>query len=288
MMPVPPIARVEIQWSENGSVPKRAFASLAAADAALARAFAKEPPPQGGGYNKTAFQVVWVDGQRHEGRADVRAVVVRSSVAAGGILRQHLRTVATWFRDNSATAEWWTPEERTNHAEWGAELLRRLDAEPALGVARNGFTVPDDALLPLGTTDPDPTPTLLPDPAAAVAALEGRFAAVRPAVQVPRSRRTVPATSNRDVRFATNWLSIALAHDIPRLRHATGRPKGLIWDQWRKVLAEVGRRVGDDPETPYPDSVLFWTEHAHGLADAVAASLPSSPARDYGDGWSRV
>ena len=117
MKPVPRIARVEIQWSENGSVPKRAFASLAAADAALARAFAKEPPPPEGAYNKTAFQVVWVDGRRHEGRADVRAVDVRDSVAGGGILRQHLRTVAAWFRDNGATATWWTAEEQADYAE---------------------------------------------------------------------------------------------------------------------------------------------------------------------------
>jgi hypothetical protein len=35
MAPPPPLARVEILWSENGAVPTRVYRSLAAADAAL-------------------------------------------------------------------------------------------------------------------------------------------------------------------------------------------------------------------------------------------------------------
>ena len=82
--PPPRIARVEILWSENSAVRARSYPSLSAADAALAAAFAADPPPRGGGYDKTAFLVVWVDGTRHEGRADVREVDVRTAPAAGG------------------------------------------------------------------------------------------------------------------------------------------------------------------------------------------------------------
>ena len=58
MTAVPRIARVRILWSENGEVPARSFHTLAGADAALAAAFEREPPPEGGAYNKTPHDVV--------------------------------------------------------------------------------------------------------------------------------------------------------------------------------------------------------------------------------------
>lgn len=276
----PRLARAQILWSENASVEARPYPSLAAADAALARAFAQTPPPAGGAYDKTAFELVWIDGRRHEGRADVREQDVRSAPAAGGILRQHLAGVARWYRDKSHAAEWWTPEEQAEHAAWGVELLRRLDAEPPLAAARNVSVIPEDQLLPLGTTA-DQTLSLLPEPAAAVAELEGRFAAIRAPVAVWMGHgRTVPRATNRDVRYATNWISLALAHDIPRLRQLTGRPHGTIWDRWRRTVEHVRRHLGAEADGIYRDNPAFWSDQLPHLAHKIHAALAAGPVRN--------
>ncbi len=279
MTPGPRIARVQIQWSENGAVPARAFPSLAAADAALAAAFAARPKSDSGGYSKTAFEVVWTDGERHEGRADVRAVDVRTAPEAGGILRQHLRIVATWFRDKSDTASWWSPEERARYKAWGAELLRRLDAEPALGAPRNLHHIPEDHLLPIGTTSDDLTLTLLPDPIGAVAEMEAHFAAIRPPVDGwSRPGRPFPRTTNRDVRYATNWLSLALAADMSRLRNVTGQPHGILWDRWRKIVEYVRVHLAPDADEPYRENETFWTHHVPYLAQQISIALHGAGA----------
>ena len=409
----PPLARVEILWSENGQLnAHRIYRSLAAADIALARAFAIEPPPVGGGYDKTAFRLVWVDGEAHEGRADVREVDVATSVTAGGLLREHLMHVGTWLAANAATSDLFPIEERAAKAAWGVELLRRLEATavpsvkdlvvtaplrrrtptsprvtierstspvaplgefatledadaalarafptvPALidgiapsitvgvtwpdgywidtqhfitaerleGAARDGGLlrhlllddaanrragkgwvtrsdaerrsreaqawavysrlgvdpdrrnqrVVDHTLLPVGSTTAIPGVSLLPDPHAAVAALEAHFAAARPAVAVPGDpARMVPATTNRDVTQAANWLSLALAHDLPALRARDSRPPGPIWDRWRRAIGLVGRQLSADADATYRDCPGFWDQQAPGLATDVARWL---------------
>jgi hypothetical protein len=410
----PPLARVEILWSENRLLDKpQVYRSLAAADVALARAFAVEPPNPGGGYRKTAFRLVWVDGQAHEGRADVRAIDLVTSVAAGGLLRQHLIIVATWLAKNAATSDQIPVDERADKAAWGVELLRRVDAAPRPsvkdlvltapprrrgklgsprvevtrstspvvllghyatleaadamlarafptvpslidgiapsitaeviwpdgyradtqhfvtrerldGAARDGGLlrhlllddaairrsgkgwisrseaesrereglawavyarlgvdpdvrnqrVTDHTLLPIGTTTSIPGVSLLPDPHAAVAALEAHFARVRPAVAVPGDpARTVPATTNRDVTQAANWLSLALAHDLPALRDRGGRPPGAVWDRWRRVIGDIGRQLGTDADGTYRDCPGFWDVQAPTLAAAVARAV---------------
>jgi hypothetical protein len=290
MTATPRIARVQILWSENGAVPVRSFASLAAADAALAEAFEREPPPEGGAYDKTAFEVVWTDGERHEGRADVRRIDVHTAPDAGGILRQHLNYVARWLRDASSKSALWTPEEQAERKAWGEELLRRLDAELPIGVARNLHAVPEDTLLPIGATSDHLDLTLLPDPRAAVAELEAHFAAMRPAVEVWMGHgRTVPKTTNEDVTYAANWLSLALAHDMPRLREQIGRPQGAIWDRWGKTIEQVRRRLGVDPDAPYLDNQRFWSRDVPHLAHQIAAALDGTSARNaHPDGRERV
>ncbi len=278
---VPRIARVEILWSENSTVPKRTFRSLAEADAALARAFAEDPPPAGGAYDKTAFLIVWSDGKRHEGRADVREVDVETAGASGGILRQHLGHVSRWLRDKSAAATWWTPDERTEHAAWGEDLQRRLDAEPPVGAPRNLTSVPDDTLVPIGQGASLAEVTLLPDPFSAVTALESRFAARRPSVAVWMGHgRTVPRTTNRDLRFATNWITMALAGDMSRLRATTGRPHGAIWDRWARTVESIKRRLGADPGATYPDNQVFWSDQAPHIAHKVSVALHGHAPRN--------
>ncbi|MBK9032126.1 MAG: hypothetical protein IPL61_12540 [Myxococcales bacterium] len=275
----PPLARVEITWSENARVRPRTYRSLAAADRALAAAFAHAPPPEGGGYDKTAFVVVWTDGAAHEGRADVRRVDLGTAPGNGGILRQHLQQVATWLRDQAATWTAWSPEERLARAAWGADLLRRLEAEPPLAAAparsvhRNAdeLQVTDAALLAVGTTTAIPGVSLLPDPLATLAALEAHFATARPLATAAGHR--IPVTTNRDVTLAANWLSLALAHDLAPLRDLTGRPQGALWDRWARAVEHIRHHQGADADAAYPDNPGFWGQQAPHLARTIARAL---------------
>ena len=270
---IPRIARVQILWSENGAVKPNVYRSLAAADAALAHAFATEPPPPGGAYNKTAFLVVWTDGKRHEGRADVRRVDVRTSVAAGGILRQHLRTVATWYRDKSTTATWWTPEQQAEHAAWGAELLRRLDAELPVGPSRS-----TDRGEARNAITPWTPPSLLPDPFLSLARIQARFAQLRPVILAfPRfigpgqAGMSYPATTRADVRYVANFVSLSLHHDLSALPTTTARD---IWDAWRVVVSTVEDHLARSPhQERYGDNQRFWTEQLPSVMSLLAAAV---------------
>ncbi len=288
----PPLARVEILWSENSRVAARVYRSLADADVALARAFAVEPPPEGGAYDKVAFRVVWTDGEAHEGRADVRRVDLATSIDAGGVLRQHLVRVMAWLVEQAATSDLIPNDERAAKVAWGAELRRRLAAEPVprgrdLGApraARRNLQVTDAELLPVGTTTEIPGVSILPDPAATVAALEGQFAAVRPPLAVSgRAGRTVPAATNRDVRHAANWLSLALAADLPRLRDLTGAGQGAIWDRWAKAIEHVRRHLGPDADATYRDNARFWDDQVPHLALGIASALGRGRAAGKAD-----
>ena len=265
------IARVDLLWAENGEVPIGTFRSLAAADTALAAAFTREPPPKGGAYHKLGFEVVWADGQRHEGRVDVTEAFLRTAVTASGILREHLRQQAAWLRDNGGTWPAWSPEDRARYQAWGVELLRRLDAAPPLRATRNVNRIPEDRLVPIGTMGEDIGATLLPDPLEVVTWLEEHFAAIRPPVAVGMG--SVPRTTNRDVTYVANWISLALAADMARLRQWTGRPHGGLWDGWTKVIEHVRGQLGTEPDAPYRDSARFWTEQVHGLARDVQIAL---------------
>jgi hypothetical protein len=278
---LPRIARVEILWSENGAVRAAPYRSLAAADHALARAFETNPPPDTGGYDKTAFRVVWTDGQQHEGRADVTDKSMRAAPAAGGLLRDHLEHVGRWLRDSSGKATWMSPEDREAHTAWGVELLARLEREPRLGAARNRARIASGQLMPLGTRNPDPTLTLLPDARAATAALEAHFAPHRlPEVGWGGGTERVPSTTNRDICYATNWLSLALANDLPRLRELTGHPQGAIWDRWGRTVAFVRHHLGTDPDAIYVENPRFWGSQVPALAIKITEALQAPGARN--------
>jgi hypothetical protein len=107
-------------------------------------------------------------------------------------------------------------------------------------------------------TKPWTAPTLLPDPPAALRELRARFSG-RP-------------TSRADIRYATNFISIALASD---LRRVDATAAATIWDHWRAVVQEVrvAALSGDDAD-PYPDNVTYWGHQLPDLAtlleDAIA------------------
>lgn len=134
----PRIESVTIGWSENGAVramTPKVYPSLSAADAALRRAFDREPVA--GGYDKTDYSVRWDDGQTHEGRLDVSAASL-TRAAGHGLLRAHLDDVARWLTSDDYTRMWGTAA-RTGNIEasraWGFELARRLERDLATHVA---------------------------------------------------------------------------------------------------------------------------------------------------------
>lgn len=287
LAPPPPLARVEILWSENGAVPTRVFRSLADADAALARAFAEQPAPRGGGYDKTAFLVVWTDGKRHEGRADVTDADVRRAPRVGGILRLHLIRVSRWMC-NTLPA-WITGADREAKMAWGYELHQRLAAEPPLTAiaadTRAGGTDADD------TDDDEPNDdepgddeealaprnadgqryrgaTLLPWPPTRADWLMERFRR-RPRSN-PVDRDSHPLTTNKDIRWAVNYVSRALVHDVPTFpEHAHAR----LWDHWRALHESIElllRKGGTDDE--YADNEGFWRTQLSSLVSLMTSS----------------
>jgi len=131
----PTIRRVEILWSENGAVTPDTFASLWDADAALARGFASDPPPTGGGYDKTAFRIVWSDDMTHEGRVDVTPEIVSTAASRGGMIRGHAEDFARGLT-SERHADFWKrshgdddPDGLEDRQTWGREVLARLDAD---------------------------------------------------------------------------------------------------------------------------------------------------------------
>ena len=131
----PTISSVEILWSENREVPTRTFPSLWEADAALARAFASDPPPDGGGYDKTSFRIVWSDDMAHEGRIDVNPEIVATAALRGGMLRGHVEDFARYLT-SERQADFWKrqhgdgdPDGLADRQAWGRELRARLDAD---------------------------------------------------------------------------------------------------------------------------------------------------------------
>jgi hypothetical protein len=150
--------------------------------------------------------------------------------------------------------------------------------------------IPEDTLLPIGTTsDHLDHLTLLPDPIATVAELEAHFAAVRPPVAVWMGHgRTVPRTTNEDVTYAANRLSLSLAHDMAKLRELTGRPHGAIWDRWARTIEHVRRHLGTDPDATYRDNPQFWSAQAQRLARETRTALHRSGPRNAGaDEWTQ-
>jgi hypothetical protein len=131
----PPIARVTILWSENAAIgSNQIFRSLDAADAYIAHALAVQPPPSEGGYDKTAFQLVWTDGYRYQGRADITERNVGRHVLRDHVARACRQRIA-WFGQGirGVTAD---------DAGFAREILRRVEPPP--------FS--DDETLP-GTAD---------------------------------------------------------------------------------------------------------------------------------------
>lgn len=265
----PPLARVDLMWSTIEALATRAYRSIADAEAAIAAAARAPRRDDGNTRDQVLFRVVWVDGFSHD-----EGVTFPRGVVPPRVLHDRLTAVAVHQRDFYGTSKRLTEEQRAQRRAWANDLLARIAAE----APRNLNEIPEDQLLPIGTAADDLALTLLPDPLAAVAELEAHFAPFRSPLKVWMGHgRTVPRTTNRDVMYAANWISLALAHDMARLRALTGRAHGTIWDRWTKTIEHVGRHLGNDPDATYRDSARFWNEQVDHIAHKVATALASAP-----------
>lgn len=268
----PRIARVEILFSENGAIPRAVFRSLALADLAVAHALKREPPPSEGSYQKTDYRIVWTDGRSITLRADLTAKLVEKA-AGVGVLRHWALAHAAYLAGPRAARLASTDRERSTNVEAGRELAERLQRE----------AVPVDLLRNAELGDGgEGTPTLLPDPVAAVVAMRARFAEsrgwVRPtgtwsdrALPTKVRLHAHPATTRDDIRRAVNTVSIALTHDLRNLPPNAARH---VWHYWRSVVdgVEILLRA-PSASAVYVDNEGFWVRQLPSLAERVAAEL---------------
>lgn len=133
----PRVREVAITFSENAAVAVAAHPSIWAADAALAAAFQREPPPPGRAYAKTFFRIDWTDGAHHEGRVDVSREALARAASRGGLLRAHLDEYARWLASDDYLRMFagHRPGDEIAHAQaWGVDLGRRLAVDLAAHV----------------------------------------------------------------------------------------------------------------------------------------------------------
>lgn len=283
------IARIDIIPTGDLNIEPGTYRSLADVDAMLARAFARKPAPDGKPYVQIRYTIVFTDGHRWDDDSYfVVAKDVEDGMRRGGILRHLLWRTARKLYAN---------REYPFLAEKGADMLQRLEAavEPDDEVHRN---------IAAGVWN---APTMLPDPYAALAGRRRRFEGRRRVVVAPveivdpegrGDAPTVgyPATTNADVRYTANWISVALAGDVRRVPdHASA-----IWDTWRATVETIDSLVrlkGAPPDEVYIDNEGLWLRQfpriAAMLADAIASrddgrrngSLSFRPVGGTGDDY---
>ena len=245
----PQVVRVYIMYSDNPAVTVGTYDSIAHVDAMLAHAFAAMPPPESQPFPMIDAAVQWSDGHEQRPRIVATAQLVRDAQADGGVLRHVLLRRA---RLDAAGTPYrgWHPERIAWHQEEGRALLRRLDAD----------------LRP--NTGPWSWPSLLPDPAAAVARLREHFADRRETRRAVghwghNERASYLVTTHADVRYVTNFISLALRNDLSLLGPTA---RGVIWNHWIGVkdTVEVMLRAGED-DHEYADNEGLWTRQLPAL-----------------------
>ena len=259
----PRIARVHLQCDGHPEIRSGIYKSIHDADQMLARAFAKVPAPSRHPFLRIDSVIVWTDGYQWQERLVVDQKIVDESAAVGGVLRRALLTsarqmIAGWFAasDRQMAAE---------HRVLGQALLARLEAEPSPLARRNVSSTAWQGL------------TLLPDPAAAIGKLRARFIKRRKVVTAPLDAdpdaapdgpvASYPQTNHADVRYVTNYVSIALGND---LRTLPDTAQGVIWNHWHAVTQTVETllRVGRQTDT-YVDNEGLWLRQLPALVSLL-------------------
>lgn len=244
--PVPRVARVHIMDADNPAVRVGLYRSIADADAMLAEAFTKVPAPAGKPFSLVVYVVIWSDGYRLDDLVYLHRQFVEDARADGGILRH------TLLRSARNRANFQTFGQTSEAAEavkaQGRDLLQRLEVDA------QGLAWPRNVAVARWRS-----PTLLPHPGDAIRRLQERFAQRRASVQVASSSGNpgaYPATNHADVRYLTNFVSLALGNDLASFAPATATA---IWNHWRQTVQAVERSLGAGADTaPYPDNERLW------------------------------
>jgi len=261
---VPRVARVHIMTADNAAVQPGTYRSIAAADAMLTHAFEQVPPPVGKPYDAFTYAVIWTDGFRLQDTLYITQQRLLESQADGGPLRHGILRRARVQESGDAYRGFAKAVVEPLRAE-GRDLLRRLEADAAESVPTRNV----GAATWRG-------PTLLPAPGDAIGHLRARFAQRRALVPVASdeasSAASYPATNHADVRYLTNFISIALGNDLSALAASTA---AAIWNHWRDVVQTVQRELAAGNDTdPYPDNERLWRAQipclARMLDEAVA------------------
>lgn len=250
---VPRIRLVEMNHSSDYSVRLAGYRSLDEADAMLARTRVGIRPRAHLPYDTLTVEVIWDDGFRVGEHLHVGPEHRAAAEAADlGLLRYLLinRAKAAIAGSPGLDLAPYVIEQRRHR---GRELLRRLIADGP--EPRNAYSSTWRA------------PSLLPDPAAAIRRLRGRFVGrtIVPAVGDGdgADRAGYPATNHADVRYVINFVSLALRTDVATLSPTAA---GVIWNHWLGVKGTVETllRAGADTDL-YEDNEGLWVRQLPAL-----------------------
>ncbi len=262
---VPRVARVHITTADNDAARPGLYRSIADADAMLADAVAENPPPEGRPYQALTFSVIWSDGFRIDDRLYVTRQFVVDAADDGGVLRHGLLRMARAQADGAAYRG--LPPDRVEALKArGRDLLRRLELDV------QGLDWPRNATAPSGRG-----PTLLPSPGDAIWRLKERFSFRRRLVPVDAGSSpysaAYPATNHADVRYLTNFISLALGNDLSTFEPSTA---AAMWNHWRLVVQAVQRSLrSDDDSEPYPGNEQLWRKQLPALIRLLEEAVAS-------------
>jgi len=209
--------------------------------------------------------VTWTDGHVHDERFYLTQQSVADAVVDGGVLRHEFLHKARAMASGSPY-EGFDPRHVTQLQAEGRALLQRLEVGPSPLAHRNVSSTAWQGL------------SLLPNPAAAIARLRARFIKRRKVVTAPLDAdpdaapdgpmASYPQTNHGDVRYVTNYVSIALGND---LRTFPDTAQGVIWNHWQAVTQTVETllRVGRRTDT-YVDNEGLWLRQLPALVSLLA------------------
>lgn len=239
------------------------FDSIANADARLAADFASLTHPAEEPMGWVGGVVYWSDHEETHVRFYVTREHLVNAQADGGILRHAL------LRDARLEA---APTSYPGHSR---DIVKRRTALGRAMLARLEADARDDDAHRNAATSAWASPTLLPDPTEAIRRLRDRFAGRRRIVEArgeaddgdPGDGTGYPATNLSDVRYVSNYISVALRNDLRSFDDVT---RGVIWNHWRAVrdTIETLLSVGNSTDE-YRDNEGFWTRQLPALVNLL-------------------
>lgn len=258
----PRVSRVVLSIIKGTRDLRRAvFDTIANADARLAADFPELPAHDAEPMGWVGGVVYWSDHEETHVRFYVTRQHLENAQADGGILRHALLRDARL--EASATSYEGFPNSK--------ETVKRRTARGRSMLARIEAATRDEGAHRNVATSAWASPTLLPDPAEAIRRLRDRFAGRRRLVAARGEADDgdagdgtgYPATNHADVKYATNYITLALANDLRSFDDVT---QGVIENHWRAVrdMIETLLRAGSATDE-YRDNEGFWTRQLPAL-----------------------